>query len=60
MARYVTGLLRRRAARLPGWVTPALVGLLQRLEERRYVAQRKRLLEFDRNLDRRLSFAPRH
>ncbi|MBK8335423.1 MAG: hypothetical protein IPL03_02015 [Sterolibacteriaceae bacterium] len=54
------GLLRRRAARLPGWVTPALVGLLQRLEERRHVAQRKRLLEFDRNLDHRLSFAPRH
>jgi preprotein translocase subunit SecA len=53
-------LLRTHAARLPGWATPALVGLLQRLEERRHVAQRKRLLEFDRNLDRRLSFAPRH
>ena len=49
-------LLAAHAAALPSRVVHALAALVQRRIERRHVLERKRLLQHDQSMDRRLSF----
>jgi preprotein translocase subunit SecA len=59
---WLRALLRARAsgrARLPGWVTRFIAWAPQAREERRQRAERKLLLQQDRHLEGRLSFAGR-
>jgi preprotein translocase subunit SecA len=50
-------LIAARAASMPSWAVRALVAMVQRLIESRHVLERKRLLEQDKTMDRRLSFS---
>ncbi len=59
---WLRSVLRARAldrARLPGWVARLVAWAPQTREERRQRAERKLLLQQDRHLERRLSFAGR-
>jgi preprotein translocase subunit SecA len=59
---WLRSVLRTRTSgrtRLPGWVGRLVAWAPQTREERRQRAERKLLLQQDRHLDRRLSFAGR-